>query len=238
MGNEQEPPEGNAVLFNQYYDEIVKLVERRKSKWILSSPEWEDVASMLTTHVWQKIHLYDTERPFDRWCNVVLTNCVANLLRDRIFRNARPCLASSLYGTSCVFNLGENQCGWTPTGHQDETCPLFKAWKEKKGQLRSDIAAPLSLESHADEHHSIPSDFIDYDHHKTAIDKAMLKKLSKGDARLYRLLYIRHLSVKRVMKEMGLKSSSKTRTAIAITKARNRFIKMAKTIISELDIHE
>lgn len=235
MGVDKQPPEGNAALFAQYYDEIKRLVLQRRSKWNLSTLEWADVESMLITHVWKKMHLYDSTRPFDHWCNTVLTAQITNILRDNLWRAARPCIASSCYGTSCVYNLGDGLCGWTPTGHQDESCPLYAAWKAKKG-TQADISSPLSLESHTDEHHNTPSDFVDIETHKAALDKIMLKKLSKGDAKLYRLIYIRHLPMEKVIKMMGLKVSPLNRTPLTVTKARNRFIKMAKVILAELDI--
>ncbi len=236
MGVNKEPPSGNAALFTQYYPEIQRLIGQRRSKWVLSTLEFDDVASILATHVWQKIHLYDPERPFDRWCNTVLSNAIINILRGSLYRSARPCIASSCYGTSCVFYQGGNLCGWTPTGQQDETCPLFAAWKAKKGQLKADIASPLSLESHVDEHHSKPSDFVDIEGHKKVIDKIMVKKLSKGDAKIYRLIYIKHWPMAKVMKELSIKGSAKNKTPILITKARNRFIKMAKLIMEGMDL--
>ena len=234
MPPNKQPPEGNAVLFAQHYEEIKRLVGQRRSKWVLSTIEWSDIESILTTHIWKKMHLYDTSRPFDHWCNSVLTAQITNILRDNLFRHSRPCLASSVYGGPCVFSMGENLCGWTKTGKQDETCPLFAAWKAKKGN-QADIASPLSLESHIDEHHNKHSDFIDYDRHKAAIDKIMVKKLTKGDAKIYRLIYIKHWPMPRVLKELKMSSSRVNKTPIAITKARNRFIKLARSILAEFD---
>ena len=234
MPPDKQPPEGNAVLFNRYYSEIDRLIRQRKSKWVLSTVEFEDVASELAVHVWKQIHQYDQNRPFDRWCNTVLTNAILNILRKNLYKFSRPCIASSCFGTSCVFNVGENLCGWTKTGHQDESCPLFAAWKARKGN-QADIAAPLSLESHVDEHHNKPSDFVDYDRHKAAIDKIMVKKLTKSDAKIYRLIYIRHWPMPRVLKELGLRSTVTNKTPILITKARNRFIKLARLILADMD---
>jgi len=236
MPPNKQPPEGNAVLFNQYYPEIKRLVGQRRGKWVLSSMEWMDIESLLITHIWKKMHLYDPSRPFDRWCNTVLTAQIANILRDQLFRHARPCLSSGEYGTPCRFNGGGAVCNWhlNPTGQQNCHCPLFAAWEKKKG-FRADIASPLSLESHVDEHHNKPSDFIDYDRHKAAIDKIMVKKLTKSDAKIYRMIYIRHWPMPRVLKELGLRSTVTNKTPILITKARNRFIKLAKLILSEFD---
>ena len=197
--------------------------------------EFEDVAAQLSVRVWQQIHQYDQTRPFDRWCNTVLTNAILNILKKNLYKAARPCIAASCYGGNCYYNQGENLCGWTPTGHQDETCPLFAAWKAKKGQLKADIASPLSLESHVDEHHSKPSDFVDYDRHKAAIDKIMVKKLTKGDAKIYRLIYIKHWPMPRVLKALHMSSTRTNKTPIAITKARNRFIKLAREIMGGMD---
>jgi RNA polymerase sigma factor (sigma-70 family) len=237
MAADKQPPEGNTALFNQYYAEIQRLVNQRRSKWVLTTMPFEDVSSELMVHVWKVIHQYDVSRPFDKWCNTVLTNAIINMLRKHLFKAARPCLASGVYGVPCRFNGGDSICHWhkSPTGKQDCHCPLYAAWEKKKG-VQANLSAPMSLESHTDEHHNIPSDFADTEGHKAALDKVMLKKLTKSDAKLYRLIYIRHWPIKRVAKEMGIKVTCITRTPIAITKARNRFIKMARQIMMDMDL--
>lgn len=134
--------------------------------------------------------------------------------------------ASSICGTGCA---------WTKSGQQDGTCKFYKAWLDKK-KMKVDLASPLSLESHVDEHHSKPFNFVDYDHQKAALDKVMLKKLTKSDAKLYRLLYIKHLPVEKVMKIMSFKRTVKNKTDLRITKARNRFYKMAAAILGEMGL--
>jgi hypothetical protein len=236
MPPNKQPPEGNAVLFAKHYEEIKRLVGQRRSKWVLSSLPFEDVSSILETRIWKKIHLYDASLPFDRWCNTLITNAISSLLRDLLLRHARPCLSSGEYGRPCCFNGGDNICNWhkNPTGIQNAHCPLYAEWEKKKG-FRADISSPLSLESHVDEHHNKPSDFVDYDRHKAAIDKIMVKKLTKGDAKIYRLIYIKHWPMPRVLKALGLRSTATNKTPILITKARNRFIKLARLVLADMD---
>lgn len=231
------------ALFKEHYEFFRSLIRKRRDRWMATSiMEFEDLESILLTRLYRKIHLYDPARPLDRWANTVISREIMRTLRDNIYKTARPCVSGvvpgsphSSYGSGCVHNLGGTCCALTKSGQQDSTCPLYKLWVERR-EAKHSIKTPLSLEAHTDEHHSRQCDFVDIESQKTVIDAIMVKRLSKADARLYRLLYIKHYSIPKVMKMVGLKTTKGHNTPLQITKARNRFIRMFKSIMAELDL--
>lgn len=236
-GSIKQPPASNEVLFKQFYPEIKVLVAKRRASWVLSSEPWEDVSSKLTTHVWQKIHLYDPKRPFDRWCNTLISHRIINILRDNLYKHAKPCISAGPAGGRCVYNKGEDQCAWTKSGLQCAQCPIFAAWQKKK-ESKHNINATLSLEHHTDEVHARPHDWVNTDEVKKVIDVKIIPFLSKDEAVVYRLLYIRNWPMKKVGKKMGYKiQGAETKKSIPgyqrLIKMVAKFRQISRQIIEE-----
>lgn len=205
-----QPPVGNEALFNARYVEIKALVRKRKSNWVLTTTSWEDIESQLVIHVWRKIHTYDKNRPFDRWCNTLLTNQTINILRDLSYKLQRPCISAGAAGGYCHFNTGDGTCSWTKSKTQCSQCPLFAAWQKKK-EVKHNINATLSLENHTDEVHSKINDFVDVEGAQKVIHTKILAQLDRDDKRLYRMIFIRHWSLPRVGRKMGYKQTKNSK---------------------------
>lgn len=230
------------VLFKKHYEEIKQLVERRKSTWRLTTIAWEDVSATLIERIWTKFHLYDPEQPLDRWVNTVITRGIRNLLRDNLYRVAKPCNAANAYGAPCAYNLGCGRCAWTEkngsgSGLQDSSCQFYANW-EKKKQTKFAISTPLSIENHIDESHSIQSDFLDIDGAKAIIDKKIIPRLSEEEGKIYRMLFIENMDAQEVGKIMGYKkqTNSKVQGYLQIRAAVIKIKRIAKDIISEEDL--
>lgn len=230
----KQPGPENDALFKSFYPEILKLVSKRRSSWVMSNEPWEDISSILITRVWRKIHTYDVTQPFDRWCNTLLTNAIINILRDRLYKHAKPCISAGPAGGHCVYNSGEDQCNWTKNGLQCAQCPIFAAWQKKK-ESKHNISATLSLENHTDEVHSRAHDTVDIDSAKDIIDVGIIAQLPKEEAIIYKLLFIKHWSFARVGKKMGFKpqGSNSVPGYQKLTKMSARFKLMAKQIIED-----
>lgn len=233
----KQPSPLNDELFKLFYPEILTLVAKRKQRWVLTTEPWEDVSSILVTRVWRKIHLYDRAKPFDRWCNTLLTHAIISLLRDKFYKHAKPCISVGPGGGHCAFNRGEDQCGWTKNGLQCAECPAFAAW-QKKREKKHNINATLSLENHTDEVHARAHDWVDIDSAKPVIDKHMLAQLPKDEATIYRLLFIKHWSLERVGRRMGFKAqgSNKVPGYQRLKKMMARFREMAQRIIVDQNL--
>ena len=228
----KQPPAANDAVFKAFYAEIQILVAKRRSSWFLSTEPWEDVASKLTTRVWMKIHLYDQTKPFDRWCNTLLTHAIRNILRDNLYKHAKPCISAGPSGGSCVYNGGDDLCKWTKRGIQCSQCPIFAAWPKKK-ESKHNITATLSLENHTDEVHSRAHDSPDIDSAKKVIDEKIMDALSKEEAAIYRMLFILHWSMERVGKKLKYKKQGGSNVPgyQRLVKLKARFKEMAREVI-------
>lgn len=190
MSNPVPPPLANTETFNRLLPVILKLVEARKSTWRVTTMEWNDVQQILLVHVWEKIHTFDPGKgPFDRWCNRVISNRRTNILRDNLFRWQRPCIRDG----GCTYDLGDGGCAYTASRRQCEECPLYAKWKDKK-EGEYNLRSTMALENHTREVSNIQSDFLDIDYAKRVIDERMLKRLTPWERRIYRLVYIKHLT--------------------------------------------
>lgn len=229
--------ESKEALFKKHYPEIKRLVDNRQSSWKLTTVAWEDVSAVIIERIWNKFDLYEPSKPLDRWVNTVITNAIANILRQNLWKTARPCVAATAYGNCCVYNMGSNRCSWTKSGLQDSTCHFFANW-EKKKQAKFAISTPLSIENHTDESHSIQEDFLDIDKAKRIIDEKIMPRLSKDDAKIYRMLYIEHMEMEDVGIKMGYKKTTETMPAgyLQIRSAVLRIKQITKEIINEEDL--
>jgi RNA polymerase sigma factor (sigma-70 family) len=231
------------AFFSENYEQFCIWVERRRSKWRATSVlEFDDVKNILLARIYQQLHRYDEKRPLDRWTNTVISNGVRNLLRDNVYRDARPCISGkapgfgggSSYGQNCAYNLGDGQCGLTKSGLQDCSCKFFAEWHRKK-QIKFAITAPLSIENHIDESHSHHLDFMDIDAKKKLIDVKIIPRLSKEEAKIYTLLFIQNMEEKEVGEKMGYikHSNNPIPGYLQIRAAKIKIKQVARQILSE-----
>ncbi len=222
--------------FEQHVPELRRILARRKSSWTLTTLDWEDAESILLTHLWQKFHMYVPEKgPLENWANALISNQIKNLWRDHLYKWSRPCVASGASGGTCVFNQGNERCGFTESGIQCAECPLFARWQRKK-EAQYNIKASLPLDYHAQEVQNIQEDFFDIDAAKIIVDEKMLEQLDKHEARIYVLLFIKHKSIEEVGKIMKYKKQgAKIAGYQVLKKLCTKFKQMAREIIEKQD---
>ena len=220
------------------------LISKRKNSWTLTSVmEFQDVESIILTKLYRNFRLYDPMQPLDRWANTVITNELKNLVRNHVVSHLKPCFAANSYGAKCAFNEGQNQCGWTKSGIQDSSCRFYANW-EKKKKVKSQIASPLSLDAPLGNDDtsdlslghitaSPAGGFIDFEGSKKVIDIKVIALLTKEEAKIYRLLYIRHLTPEQVGKKMGYRKQANSDVPgyIRIKKIMNKVRALAEQII-------
>lgn len=243
--------------FKEASTELQQLIGKRKNSWKLTSVmDFDDVASEILAHIWKVFNQYDPLQPLDRWANTVITSQLKNLLRNHLWKNSRPCVAASSYGSPCVFNTGNNGCRWTKenpkgsgSGIQDSSCWAYARWEKKKRDKQA-IASPISLDDTGSESDPVlplhdklassPSSFIDYEGAKLVIDQKIIPRLDKEQAKIYHLLYVRKLDMKEVGKRMGYKrqKNSKIPGYLILREAKLHFAQLAKKIIEEENLCE
>ena len=71
--------------FEDCLDLINIEINKRKSKWNLSSIAWmdfDDVSQIIRFHIHQKWKQYDPAKPLQPWISIIITNQLRNLVRN------------------------------------------------------------------------------------------------------------------------------------------------------------
>lgn len=197
--------------FEQRIPFIQKQIGQRKRTWTLTTMDFEEAAQIILIRVWTKYALFNPSKaPFEHWLNRTISNALTNLLRDNLFRWQRPCVRDG----GCTYNLGGDACGYEPCkGIQGARCPLYAKWKAKK-EGEYNIKASLTLENHSQEVNNMPTDSLDIEATKKVIDQRMLSRLSAWDRRIYRLVYVQHISPQEVSARL-VKIATNRKTPLA-----------------------
>ena len=204
--------------FEDCYEEIVAIVEKKRYEWTLKADlmtDFEDTKSIIVTHIWKKWHLYDQTRCLGGWVATIVKNQFQNILRDLYYSTSSPC-------AQCPCNLGGDACSvW---GIQGVECELFKKWYNTKRHSH-DVRLPLPLENHLHEVHSKPDVVFNIDNASRALHGKMKETLTNSEWEIYRRLFIEHKGEEEVARELGFKTSEKGR------KMGYKRIRQVKTII-------
>ena len=221
--------------------EIDAEIRKRRGKWFLDSLAWfdfEDVEQIIRAHIHKKWDQWDQRRNLKPWINKIITNQMKNILRNNYSNFVRPCL-------SCPFNQSGPQkgsnvdslCGFTKSGLQDSTCPLYAKW-EKTKKSAYDIKMALALENHVHEVHAMHDLSFNIEESQGKLNVHMKNELSPKQFEVYKLLFIENKDEEDVAKIMGYKTSEKGRKAgyKQIKNLKKVFKKKAQEILKREDI--
>lgn len=221
--------------------EIDAEIKKRRGKWFLDSLAWfdfDDVEQIIRAHIYKKWDQWDQDRNLKPWINKIITNQMKNILRNNYSNFVRPCL-------SCPFNQSgqtktnavDSLCGFTKSGLQDSTCPLYAKW-EKTKKSAYDIKMALALENHSHEVHSMHDLSFDIERSQGKLNLYMEKELSSKQFMVYKLLFIDNKDEEDVAKIMGYKTSEKGRKAgyKQIKNLKKVFKEKAQEILKKEDI--
>lgn len=190
--------------FEEKINEINQEINKRKSKWSLTSIAWmdfSDVAQILRIHINNKWSQYNPSKPLAPWVNRIITNQIKNLIRNNYGNFSRPCLKCSAFE-------GENLC--SIYGKQSTACGLYAKWvKAKKGAY--DTKLPVSIENHLQEVNNKPSESISLEKGIDNVHKKMEQRLKPNEWIFYRIVYIENKSETEAAKALGYKTSEKNR---------------------------
>jgi hypothetical protein len=221
--------------------EIDVEIRKRRGKWFLDSLAWfdfEDVEQIIRAHIYKKWDQWDQRRSLKPWINKIITNQMKNILRNNYSNFVRPCLG-------CPFNQSgptksgsvDSLCGFTKSGLQDSTCPLYAKW-EKTKKSAYDIKMALALENHSHEVYSMHDLSFNIEESQGRLNVHMEKELSPKQFAVYRLLFIENEDEEAVAKVMGYKTSEKGRKAgyKQIKNLKKVFKRKAQEILKKEDI--
>lgn len=190
--------------FESVVPEIDFEINKRRSKWNLSSLSWidfDDVSQIIRIHIYKKWHLYNEKKPLAPWVNRIISNQIKNIIRNNYLNFVRPC-------AQC--QEAEPNEGCAKFGKQCSECPLFKEWEKNKKHAYN-LNIPVSYEG-VENVNFVHNDSIDIDLFKSKLDEQVKKILKPLEWRLYKLMYIDKVSEKAAARKMGYKSSEAKRS--------------------------
>ncbi len=221
-------------------EEIDVEIKKRRGKWFLDSLAWfdfEDVEQIIKAHIYKKWDQWDQKRSLKPWVNKIITNQMKNILRNNYSNFVRPCLNCPFNQCSVKDGSANSLCGFTKSGLQDSTCPLYAKWERTK-KSAYDIKMALTLEYHSHEVGSMPDQSFDLMSAQDKLNVFMKKELSPKQYVVYDLLFVQHKEEEDVAKVMGYKTSEKGRKAgyKQIKNLKKVFKEKAQMILDKEDI--
>lgn len=209
-------PKKTNFSYEDKSQEINVEIKKRRGKWFLDSLAWfdfEDVEQIIKAHIFKKWDQWDQSRSLKPWVNKIVTNQMKNILRNNYSNFVRPCL-NCPFNQSCAMKDGgeSSLCGFTKTGLQDSSCPLYAKWERTKKPAYG-IKMALALENHSLEVGSMEDHNFNIVDAYEKLNEHMKKQLSAKQFQVYDLLFIQHIDEEEVAREMGYKTSEKGRKA-------------------------
>lgn len=228
------PDADRTRLFEENYETLHKLMKSKVGRWrlrYLKSMDFDDVTQIIETHVFNKMHLWDTTKNFGPWCNTVICNQMFNLIDKHHKNKARPCL-------SCPHALPDNACAKFDT--QNSQCSLFKTWENGKAAAyyldygtNFDVQSEYQEISVGHEDGISPQDWLEKSKHKICED------LDKAETKIFECLYIKNLSSLETAKEMGYKTKNEKQSVgyKEVEKVNRKIVEKAKKIVREQGVY-
>lgn len=222
-------PANTGISFEERIPVIQFEIAKRRSKWRLTTVEFEDASQMIILRVFNKYHTYIPERgEFTHWLNTVISSTIKNIFRDHLLKFNRPCI------NGCNYNLGDEFCSYTKSGKQCSECPLYRKWEIRKKD-HFNIKQSLPLENHSQEVNNMPQDSLDIQHCKNVIDKKIKVKLKPYEYQIYRMLYIDHMTLQEVGTKLKYKKSANSEVPgyQQLKKIEKKIIQASREIIEQ-----
>ncbi len=212
---------------------IYKLIKQKQYKWILKGIthlDYDDVTQIIVIHVFSKWGQFNNDKGrLESWVNAIISNQLINLGRNIFYNSSRPCL-------KCACNQGETLCEITKSGLQCAECPIYAKWeKGKKSAFNVKQAVPLP--NHELEVHNIPSQEINYDKSIEIFHKEMEKVLNTHEFRIYKMLFIEHLSEEEIAKRLNFKTTgSRAPGYMRIKQIEKIALEKGRELLKEIDL--
>ena len=219
--------------FEDKLKEIEAALERKRAKWDLDAlayVDYDDIKQIIMHHIHKKWHLWDQSKPIEPWLSRVVSNQFKNLLRNHYGNYARPCLR-------CPYNMGGTDCSKTKSSTQDNSCPEYQQWEQKK-KAAYDIKLAVTMEHHTHELHERKDTFLDLEKATANLETEMQKNLSKRHFVAFKMLFVENKTEEEVAKYLGFKTTERKRSAgyKQIKNLKKLFQEKAKEIVKEKDI--
>ncbi len=223
------------VTFEDKIQEIDALISKKRGRWFLAYPHFDDVSQILRRHLWIKFEMWDQTRPFVKWASKVCDSQIKNIIRNNYGKVAPPC-----YG--CDFDAGGALCTLNKSGTKCAECPLYAKW-EKKKQAGYRIKFASSIEFMSENGGSVPVESIenfDLGQSIEAFHERMKAVLPEKLYKIYTMFYIEGKTDEEVSKTLGLKNNEKNSKRVPGYKMlhnyRESIYATAKEVMKDFDL--
>ncbi len=200
--------------FEESYPFILNEVQKRRFRWTLHSLSWiswEDISSIIITHIWKKWSQYSCDKPLAPWLSMIISNQIKNLIRNHYGIFARPCLKcdAAVGETGC--KIYKTQGGSVKFGKICAACPLYLDWEKKKKPAQN-IKLAVSIENHPNETDNLTSESPDLSDQIGKVHAKMKEILKPNEYKVYEGLFILEEDEWVVAKKLGYIANEKDRT--------------------------
>lgn len=192
--------------YEDFSNEIDQILVRKKHKWFLPYPSYDDISQIIRKHIWVKWEQWRQDEPFGRWANRVVENQLINLRRNYHGKLAPPC------NDGCVYNMGDDRCSFTSSGKKCAQCPMYRDWEKKKkdGYHISFASSIEELMANGGNIAGQTEDNFDMQKSLTAFHEKMKEVLPEKLYKIYEIIYINNESEAVVSKMLGLQNNEKS----------------------------
>ena len=217
--------------FEDCIDVIDQEISKRRNKWTLTSIAWmdfDDISQILKIHIYKKWHLYDNSKPLAPWLNRIISNQLKNLIRNNYSNYCKPCL-------KCAAAEPDSAC--SIYGSQDDRCPLYKSWVQKK-KSAYDVKMALPLEKHKEQINEVEVSPADIELGIFKLNKKLKEILKPNEWIVYEGFYVLNKSEKEIAELLNFKTTEKNRTPgyKQIKNIQKAILIKAKKILSKNDL--
>ena len=217
--------------FEDCIDVIDQEISKRRNKWTLTSIAWmdfDDISQILKIHIYKKWHLYDNSKPLAPWLNRIISNQLKNLIRNNYSNYCKPCL-------KCAAAEPDSAC--SIYGSQDDRCPLYKSWVQKK-KSAYDVKMALPLEKHKEQINEVEVSPADIELGIFKLNKKLKEILKPNEWIVYEGFYVLNKSEKEIAEQLNFKTTEKNRTPgyKQIKNIQKAILIKAKKILSKNDL--
>ena len=217
--------------FEDCIDVIDQETSKRRNKWTLTSIAWmdfDDISQILKIHIYKKWHLYDNSKPLAPWLNRIISNQLKNLIRNNYSNYCKPCL-------KCAAAEPDSAC--SIYGSQDDRCPLYKSWVQKK-KSAYDVKMALPLEKHKEQINEVEISPADIELGIFKLNKKLKEILKPNEWIVYEGFYVLNKSEKEIAEQLNFKTTEKNRTPgyKQIKNIQKAILIKAKKILSKNDL--
>jgi len=219
------------IKFEDCIDVIDQEISKRRNKWTLTSIAWmdfDDISQILKIHIYKKWHLYDVTKPLAPWLNRIISNQLKNLIRNNYSNYCKPCL-------KCAAAEPDSAC--SIYGNQDDRCPLYKSWMQKK-KSAYDVKMALPLEKHKEQVNEVEVSPADIELGIVKLNRKLKEILKPNEWIVYEGFYMYNKTEQEIAETLNFKTTEKNRTPgyKQIKNIQKSIITKAKKILDRNDL--